>query len=178
MIFSNISKRIEGHKILKLQQIEKQNAKNITQERIELEKLEKSEMAKAIIDFDKKYKEIKNNYYKDINKLNNELDDHVVNISELKRLTAQVIITIKNFKVEFNNLYSIVPKPLYYFYDLEKKFIESNIEAWTLTLQYYSEEIEKDIVDEKHKDSSDLFKQTVIERNIAYSKYGLEILLK
>lgn len=175
---SKISGRIERHEILELQQIEKQNAKDATREWIELGKLEKSEINKAIIGFDKKYAEIENNYYKDIEDLNNKLSDYVVNVSELKRLTAQVVLTTKNFKVGFDNLYMIVPEPLYHFYELKKRSIEINIEAWDLTLQYYSGEIEKDIVDEKHKESSDLFKKTVEERITVYGEYGLEILLK
>ena len=83
-------------------------------------------------------------------------------MGERSELTEQMIRIIKNFKIDFNNLYNIVPEQLQNYYDLKNLYIESNIELWKLTLKYYSREVENDLVDIKRRNTSDLFNRWVI----------------
>jgi len=152
------------------------------EKRMELLKRQKEEEYVEIIEFDEKYREIKDDFLKKVKEISDKADGVFINIEGLKGLVSQRLDISKEFKEKLSKLDNI-PRPLKNFYELETEFLNNDIKSFTLVYDYYSSccsthpyndgELKK-----VYGNNSELFFRAEGERVRVYKEHGLEYLLE
>jgi len=149
--------------------------------RREIEMLEeiKSTEAREIAEFDRDYGALKDEFAAGIGELSAKADMQISSIDELKDITTQRMNASK--KLEDGLSQMSIPGPLKDYYELEMKFLESDINAMALVLDYYSSgnysTYDDSDLEELYKNNNLLFLKAQQEMQRVYKEYGLEDLL-
>jgi len=149
--------------------------------RREIEMLEeiKSTEAREIAEFDRDYGALKDEFAAGIGELSAKADMQISSIDELKDITTQRMNASKKLKDGLSQM--SIPGPLKDYYELEMKFLESDINAMALVLDYYSSgnysTYDDSDLEELYKNNNLLFLKAQQEMQRVYKEYGLEDLL-
>lgn len=147
---------------------------------IELLKQKVEKTSIEIIEFDEKYRVVKNEYTENVNELSKKINSEILNIDELKELTTQRINVSKKFKNKLSQMN--IPGPLEDFYEFEMEFLNNDIETMALILAYYNSDSYSTYNDDKLKEAyekSNLwFLKAEEEMSRVYREYNLEYLLE
>jgi hypothetical protein len=150
--------------------------------RREIEMLEeiKSTEAREIAEFDRDYGALKDEFAAGIGELSAKLNSQVSSIDELKDITTQRMSASKKLKDGLSQM--SIPGPLKDYYELEMKFLESDINAMALVLDYYSSgsysTFDDQEIDAAYWESSYWLREAEAEMERVYSQYELEYLLE
>jgi type II secretory pathway pseudopilin PulG len=150
--------------------------------RMEQEMLEeiRSEEAREIAEFDQDYGALKDEFADEAGELSEKLDSYVKNIDELKEITQQSMDASKGLKEYLSNME--IPAPLDDYYELEMKFLESDIEAAAQVILYYSNSSYSTFDDtgiaRALQERDYWLSEAEEERERIYSQYDLEYLLE
>lgn len=150
--------------------------------RREIEMLEeiKSTEAREIAEFDRDYGALKDEFAAGVDDLSAKLNSQVSSIYELKEITTQRMNASKKLKDGLSQM--SIPGPLKDYYELEVKFLESDINAMALVLDYYSSgdysTYDVSGLEELYKNNNLLFLKAQQEMQRVYKEYGLEYLLQ
>jgi hypothetical protein len=140
----------------------------------------KSTEAREIAEFDRVYGALKDEFAASVDELSAKADMQISSIDELKEITAQRMNASKKLKDGLSQI--SIPGPLKDYYELEMKFLESDINAMTLVLDYYSSGIystfDDQEIDAAYWESSYWLRRTEEEMEKVYRQYGLEYLLE
>jgi hypothetical protein len=140
----------------------------------------KSTEAREIAEFDRVYGALKDEFAAGVDELSAKADMQISSIDELKEITAQRMNASKKLKDGLSQI--SIPGPLKDYYELEMKFLESDINAMTLVLDYYSSGIystfDDQEIDAAYWESSYWLRRTEEEMEKVYRQYGLEYLLE
>jgi hypothetical protein len=145
-------RRMERHELIKKEQEEKILARQMTAGFIDLKKMEKSRETAEIIEFDKIYSEIEEDYVSAINSLSEDFDKKAVNMDHIIDLTGERIKIAERFKQDLLGIKK-VPDTIGNFYEELLAFAENDIYTWKQILLYYSENISIGNKQEKYDDS-------------------------
>jgi hypothetical protein len=172
------SPRMERHNALEAWQQERLAAREATGESIRLRELTRNQDTRDIIEFDKEYSAIMQDYKASISRISEELEKKVVNIDELKDLADRRMNAAKRFRDSLKDVNDI-PAPLEEFHDMLMDFLENDISAWQETSSYYSGSYSGDEagINELHRKNSALYQQVIDLQKELYYGYGLEYLL-
>ena len=150
--------------------------------RREIEMLEeiKSTEAREIAEFDRDYGALKDEFAAGVDDLSAKLNSQVSSIYELKEITTQRMNASKKLKDGLSQM--SIPGPLKDYYELEVKFLESDINAMALVLDYYSSgdysTYDVSGLEELYKNNNLLFLKAQQEMQRVYKEYDLEYLLQ
>jgi len=150
--------------------------------RREIEMLEeiKSTEAREIAEFDRDYGALKDEFAAGIDELSEKLNSQISSIDELKDITTQKMNASKKLKDGLSQM--SIPGPLKDYYELEMKFLESDINAMALVLDYYNSSsystFDDGEIDAAYWESSYWLREAEAEMERAYSQYDLEYLLE
>ncbi len=144
-----------------------------------LEKI-KSQESREIAEFDWEYGKSKDEFIEESGDISEKINSQVLNIGELEELTMQRMDASGKLEDELNLM--DIPSPLEDFYKFEIKFLENDIEAMTLILEYYNSSnysvYDARRLDEALRESSYWFSAAEEEMERVYKEYGLEYLLE
>jgi len=150
--------------------------------RREIEMLEeiRSTEAREIAEFDRDYGALKDEFAAGVDDLSAKLNSQVSSIYELKDITTQRMDASK--KLEDGLSQMSIPGPLEGYYELEVKFLESDINAMALVLDYYSSgsysTFDDSGLEELYENNNLLFLKAQQEMQRVYEEYDLEYLLQ
>ena len=150
--------------------------------RIEREMLEeiKSKEAREIVEFDRDYGTLRDEFTAEVGKLSEKINLEVSSVDELKELTKQRMDASREFKNELSKI--SIPEPLKDYYEFETEFLASDIEAMTLVLAYYDSgrysTFDDSDLEELHENNNLLFLKAQQEMQGVYEEYDLEYLLQ
>jgi len=150
--------------------------------RREIEMLEeiRSTEAREIAEFDRDYGALKDEFAAGVDELSAKLNSQVSSIYELKEITTQRMNASKKLKDGLSQM--SIPGPLEGYYELEMKFLESDINAMTLVLDYYSSgsysTFDDSGLEELYENNNLLFLKAQQEMQGVYEEYDLEYLLQ
>jgi len=150
--------------------------------RREIEMLEeiRSTEAREIAEFDRVYGALKDEFAAEVDELSAKADMQISSIDELKEITAQRMNASKKLKDGLSQI--SIPGPLKDYYELEMKFLESDINAMALVLDYYSSgsysTFDDQEIDAAYWESSYWLREAEAEMERVYSQYELEYLLE
>jgi len=152
------------------------------EKKMELLKQQKEAEYVEIIEFDEKYREIKDDFLKNVKEASDKADSIFINIEELKGLVSQRLDISKEFKEKLSKLDNI-PRPLKNFYELETEFLNNDIKSFTLVYDYYSSccsthSYNDDELKKVYGNNDMLFFRAEEERIRVYKEYGLDHLLE
>ncbi len=175
--------RIERHEVVKKEQEEKILARQMTARFIELKKLEKSRRTADIMEFDKIYSEIKQDYVSAVNNLLVDLDKKVVNMDQIIDLTRERIEIAERFKHDLLGIKEI-PETIDSFYKELLAFADNDIYTWKQILLYYSENFSIESRQQEYDDNIrklynknlELYRRLCDIQAEIYHEYGLESL--
>jgi hypothetical protein len=175
--------RIERHEVVKKEQEEKILARQMTARFIELKKLEKSRRTADIMEFDKIYSEIKQDYVSAVNNLLVDLDKKVVNMDQIIDLTRERIEIAERFKHDLLGIKEI-PETIDSFYKELLAFADNDIYTWKQILLYYSENFSIESRQQEYDDNIrklynknlELYRRLCDIQAEIYYEYGLESL--
>jgi len=149
--------------------------------RREIEILEeiRSTEAREIAEFDRDYGALKDEFADEVDELSAKADMQISSIDELEEITTQRMNASKKLKDGLSQM--SIPGPLKDYYELEMKFLESDINAMALVLDYYSSgdysTYDDSDLEELYKNNNLLFLKSQQEMDRVYEEYGLENLL-
>ena len=150
--------------------------------RREIEMLEeiRSTEAREIAEFDRDYGALKDEFAAGVDELSEKLNSQISSIDELKEITTQRMNASKKLKDGLSQM--SIPGPLKDYYGLEIKFLESDINAMALVLDYYSSgnysTYDDSDLEELYKNNNLLFLKAQQEMQRVYEEYDLEYLLQ
>jgi len=150
--------------------------------RREIEMLEeiRSTEAREIAEFDRDYGALKDEFAAGVDELSEKLNSQISSIDELKEITTQRMNASKKLKDGLSQM--SIPGPLKDYYGLEIKFLESDINAMALVLDYYSSgnysTYDDSDLEELYKNNNLLFLKAQQEMQRVYKEYDLEYLLQ
>jgi len=150
--------------------------------RREIEMLEeiRSTEAREIAEFDRDYGALKDEFAAGVDDLSAKLNSQVSSIYELKEITTQRMNASE--KLEDGLSQMSIPGPLEGYYELEVKFLESDINAMALVLDYYSSgsysTFDDSGLEELYENNNLLFLKAQQEMQRVYEEYDLEYLLQ
>jgi len=150
--------------------------------RREIEMLEeiRSTEAREIAEFDRDYGALKDEFAAGVDELSAKLNSQVSSIYELKEITTQRMNASKKLKDGLSQM--SIPGPLEGYYELEVKFLESDINAMALVLDYYSSgsysTFDDSGLEELYENNNLLFLKAQQEMQRVYEEYDLEYLLQ
>jgi len=150
--------------------------------RREIEILEeiRSTEAREIAEFDRDYGALKDEFAAGVDELSAKADMQVSSIDELEDITTQRMNASKKLKDGLSQM--SIPEPLEGYYELEMKFLESDIDTMTLVLDYYNSgnysAYDDSDIEEKYENNNLLFLRSQQEMHRVYEEYGLEYLLE
>jgi len=140
----------------------------------------KSTEAREIAEFDRVYGALKDEFAAGVDELSAKADMQISSIDELKEITAQRMNASKKLKDGLSQM--SIPGPLEGYYELEMKFLESDINAMALVLDYYSSgsysTFDDQEIDAVYWESSYWLREAEAEMERVYSQYELEYLLE
>jgi len=140
----------------------------------------KSTEAREIAEFDRVYGALKDEFAAGVDELSAKADMQVSSIDELKEITTQRMNASKKLKDGLSQM--SIPGPLEGYYELEMKFLESDINAMALVLDYYSSgsysTFDDQEIDAAYWESSYWLREAEAEMERVYSQYELEYLLE
>jgi hypothetical protein len=140
----------------------------------------KSTEAREIAEFDRVYGALKDEFAAGVDELSAKADMQISSIDELKEITAQRMNASKKLKDGLSQM--SIPGPLKDYYELEMKFLESDINAMALVLDYYSSgsysTFDDQEIDAAYWESSYWLREAEAEMERVYSQYELEYLLE
>jgi len=140
----------------------------------------KSTEAREIAEFDRVYGALKDEFAAGVDNLSAKLNSQVSSIYELKEITTQRMNASKKLKDGLSQI--SIPGPLEGYYELEMKFLESDINAMALVLDYYSSgsysTFDDQEIDAVYWESSYWLREAEAEMERVYSQYELEYLLE
>jgi hypothetical protein len=140
----------------------------------------KSTEAREIAEFDRVYGALKDEFAAGVDELSAKADMQISSIDELKEITAQRMNASKKLKDGLSQM--SIPGPLKDYYELEMKFLESDINAMALVLDYYSSgsysTFDDQEIDAAYWESSYWLREAEAEIERVYSQYELEYLLE
>ena len=96
----------------------------------------KSTEAREIAEFDRVYGALKDEFAAGVDELSAKADMQVSSIDELKEITTQRMNASKKLKDGLSQM--SIPGPLKDYYELEMKFLESDIQPHCFQIQYIS----------------------------------------
>jgi hypothetical protein len=150
--------------------------------RREIEILEeiRSTEAREIAEFDRDYGALKDEFADEVDELSAKADMQISSIDELEEITTQRMNASKKLKDGLSQM--SIPGPLKDYYELEMKFLESDINAMALVLDYYSSgsysTFDDSGLEELYENNNLLFLKAQQEMQRVYEEYGLEYLLQ
>jgi len=140
----------------------------------------KSTEAREIAEFDRVYGALKDEFAAGVDNLSAKLNSQVSSIYELKEITTQRMNASKKLKDGLSQI--SIPGPLEGYYELEMKFLESDINAMALVLDYYNRgsysTFDDQEIDAAYWESSYWLREAEAEMERVYSQYELEYLLE
>jgi len=140
----------------------------------------KSTEAREIAEFDRVYGALRDEFAAGVDELSAKADMQISSIDELKEITAQRMNASKKLKDGLSQM--SIPGPLKDYYELEMKFLESDINAMALVLDYYSSgsysTFDDQEIDAAYWESSYWLREAEAEMERVYSQYELEYLLE
>jgi hypothetical protein len=140
----------------------------------------KSTEAREIAEFDRVYGALKDEFAAGVDNLSAKADMQVSSIYELKEITAQRMNASKKLKDGLSQM--SIPGPLEGYYELEMKFLESDIDAMFQVILYYNSgsysTFDVQEIDAAYWESSYWLREAEAEMERVYSQYELEYLLE
>jgi len=176
--------RIERHEVIKKEQEEKILARQMTARFIELKKLEKSIRTAEIMEFDKIYSQIKQDYVSAVNNLSEDLDKKAANMDYIIDLTRERAQVAERFKHDLLGIEEI-PETIDSFYGELLTFADNDIYTWKQILLYYSENFSMESkqqecfenIEKLYNKNLELYRRLCEIQAKIYREYGLESLL-